>query len=102
MTESHLTPNGMTLVAIDIAKDGHDVLVEPASPARRRRFRMANTIADYQRLADYLRSTGAPVLVGFEATGNYHRSLALFLDGQGVHSAPDSDARVGPNSRGDE
>ena len=83
MTESQPTPDGMTLVAIDIAKDGHDVLIEPASRSRRRRFRMANTIADYQRLADYLRSTGAPVLIGFEATGNYHRSLAFFLDGQG-------------------
>jgi transposase len=83
MTESQLTLDGMTLVAIDIAKDGHDVLIEPASGSRRRRFRMANTIADYQRLADYLRSTGAPVLIGFEATGNYHRSLAFFLDGQG-------------------
>jgi transposase len=76
-------PTGMTLVAIDIAKDGHDVLIEAPAPARRRRFRMANTAADYQRLADYLRGGGAPALIGFEATGNYHRPLAFFLQSQG-------------------
>jgi hypothetical protein len=64
MTASQCTSNGMTLVAIDIAKDGHDVLIEPPPPARRRRFKMANTVADYQRLADYLGNTAAPALIG--------------------------------------
>ena len=83
MTASQCTSNGMTLVAIDIAKDGHEVLIEPPPPARRRRFKMANTVADYQRLADYLGNTAAPALIGFEATGNYHRPLAFFLEGRG-------------------
>ena len=30
-----------------------------------------------------LRSLKSPVLIGFEATGNYHRPLAYFLHGQG-------------------
>ena len=38
MTESHDTPRTVTLVAIDVAKVHHDVLVEPPAPARRRRF----------------------------------------------------------------
>jgi transposase len=54
-----------------------------AVPAQRQRFRMANTAEDYQRLADYVRGTAAPVLIGFEATGNYHRPLAYFLQRQG-------------------
>jgi transposase len=34
-------------------------------------------------LADYLRRTNVPTLIGFEATGNYHRPLAYFLQRQG-------------------
>jgi len=34
------------------------------------------TKADYDRLADDLTIIGKPVIVGFEATGNYHRTLA--------------------------
>jgi transposase len=83
MIASHPTPTGMTLVAIDIAKDGHDVVIEAPARSRRRRCRMANTAADYQRLADYLRRSDAPALIGFEATGNYHRPLAFFLESQG-------------------
>ncbi len=82
MAESNSTPTVMTLVAIDIAKDYHDVLIEPPG-LRRQRFRMSNTFADYQRLAAYLCGTGAPALIGFEATGNYHRPLAYFLQQQG-------------------
>jgi transposase len=71
------------LVAIDIAKDGHDVLIEADVPSGRQRSRMANTAEDHQRPADYLRGIGAPALIGFEATGNYHRPLAYFLQRQG-------------------
>jgi hypothetical protein len=39
----------VTLVAIDIAKSFHDVLIEPPAPVRRRRFRIANTLVEYQR-----------------------------------------------------
>jgi transposase len=83
MAEFHPTPGAVTLVAIDIAKGRHDVLIEPPAPARRRRFRISDTAEDYQRLADYMRRTNVPVLIGFEATGNYHRPLAYFLQRQG-------------------
>ena len=83
MAECHGTPRALTLVAIDIAKDCHDVLIEPPATARRQRFRVANTAEDFQRLIDYLRGTAAQVLIGFEATGNYHRPLAYFLQRQG-------------------
>lgn len=83
MTESYPTPRAVTLVAIDIAKSCHEVLIEPPAPARRRRSRVANTLEEYQRLAEYLHRLDAPVLIGFEATGNYHRTLAYFLHHQG-------------------
>jgi hypothetical protein len=47
--ESCCTPRAVTLVAVDIAKSCHDVLIEPPAPARRRRFRVANTLEEYQR-----------------------------------------------------
>jgi len=83
MTECNRMPEAMTLVAIDIAKSYHEVLVEPPPPARRRRFRVANTLPEYQQLATYLRQLATRVLVGFEATSNYHRTLAYFLHRQG-------------------
>src|SRR5271167_1167580 len=83
MTDSQANPRALTLVSIDVAKDCHDALIEPPAPARRQRFRVANTAEDFQRLANYLRRTAAPVLVGFEATGNYHRPLAYLLQRQG-------------------
>lgn len=83
MTESNDTPQRVTLVAVDIAKHYHDVLIEPPSPKRRCRLRLANSLEDFEHLADYLRRLKGSVLVGFEATGNYHRPLAYFLHRQG-------------------
>jgi transposase len=83
MTENNHTPQGLTLVAIDIAKDHHDVLIEPPAPARRRRLRLANQREDFEHFASYLRGLTSATLIGFEATGNYHRPLAYFLHCQG-------------------
>ena len=63
-----------TWAAIDIAKDAHVVLVE--SPAGRRRFRVANTLADIEALIAFLRAQPQPVRVAFAPTGVYHRPLA--------------------------
>ena len=83
MTGSNDTPQRLTLVAIDIAKHDHDVLIEPPAPKRRSRLRLANDLEDFEHLANYLRGLKSSVLVGFEATGNYHRPLAYFLHCQG-------------------
>jgi transposase len=79
MTESNDTPPRVTLVAVDIAKDHHDVLIEPPFPGRRRRVRVANNRQGFEHLAGYLHGLKSSVLIGFEATGNYHRPLAYFL-----------------------
>ena len=68
---------------MDIAKHHHEVLIEPPVPKRRSRLRLANSRPDFEHLADYLRGFKSSVLVGFEATGNYHRPLAYFLHRQG-------------------
>ena len=52
MTAFQCTSNGVTRVAIDIAKDSPDVMIESPPLGQRRRFKMANTVADYQRLAE--------------------------------------------------
>jgi transposase len=83
MTESNHTPHRVTLVAVDIAKQYHEVLIEPPAPKRRSRLRLGNSRGDFEHLADYLRGLKSSVLVGFEATGNYHRPLAYFLHRQG-------------------
>ena len=54
MTGSNDTPGRRTLVAIDIAKDYHDVLIQPPPPGRRRRVRVANNRQDFEHLAGYL------------------------------------------------
>ena len=67
-----------TFVAIDIAKHYHEVLLEHADGSRQR-WRMANTHGDYKQLRQKLETVEGPVLIGFEATGVYHRPLGHFL-----------------------
>lgn len=72
MTANH--PIAATLlVAIDISKHRHEVLIHIPGKKHRRRLTVMNTLEDSQRLAANLASFGLPVRVGFEATGNYHR-----------------------------
>jgi transposase len=79
MTELNPTPAPATLVAIDIAKHRHEVLIEAPGQARRRRLTILSTKTDYDRLVEALGAYGGPVLIGFEATGDYHRGLAYRL-----------------------
>ena len=76
MTKRNSTPPDAVLVAIDMAKHRQEILLERPEGGRRRRMTVMATKADYDRLADELTTIGRPVIVGFEATGNYHRTLA--------------------------
>jgi len=76
MTKRSSTPADAVLVAIDMFKHRQEVLLERPEGDRRRRMTVMATKADYDRLADDLTIIGKPVIVGFEATGNYHRTLA--------------------------
>lgn len=73
------------LVAIDIAKLRHDVLIEAPGWKNRKRMILPNTAAEFRLFADFLHALKHPVRVVFEATGNYHRPLAHFLQTEGFH-----------------
>lgn len=73
-----------TLVAIDIAKDRHEVLIQ--LPSRKRyRMSMTNDRLEHDRLIQHLTDLGGCVDVGFEATGNYHRAIAWRLVDAGLN-----------------
>src|SRR5580658_7336851 len=76
MTERNPTPANTVLVAIDMSKHRQEVLIERPEGGRRRRMTVMATKIDYDRFAGDLAEIGRPVIVGFEATGNYHRTLA--------------------------
>ena len=71
MTKIIVAQNAPVLVAIDIAKARHEVLIAIPDKKRRRRLTVLNERADFNRLATALKEYGRPVRVAFEATGNY-------------------------------
>ncbi len=83
MTKLSSTPAGAVLVAIGMAKNRQEGLIERPEGGRRRHMRGLATKADYDGLAEQLAAVGRPIVVGFEATGNYHRALAHRLLTQG-------------------
>lgn len=78
MTTTHFIAPTL-LVAIDISKHRHEVLIGIPGKTRRRRLTVTNTLPDFDRLCLALASYDLPVRIGFEATGNYHRPLAHHL-----------------------
>lgn len=83
MAKAEHTSDARVLVGIDISKNRHEVLIAVPGKARRRRMTVLNTADDYRRLIDVLRGFEQPVMIGFEATGNYHRALMFALGSAG-------------------
>jgi hypothetical protein len=79
MTVITIAQNAPVLVAIDIAKARHDVLIAVPGKKRRRRLTVLNKLADFTRLVTTLEDYGRPVRAAFEATGNDHRAFAYHL-----------------------
>jgi transposase len=71
------------LVAIDIAKDSHEILIEAPGWKKRKCSALLNTATAFRWFADHLHSLHLPVRIAFEATENYHRALAFFLADKG-------------------
>jgi len=69
-------------VGIDIAKARNDVRVELPN-GKVHRFKVVNRKEDYDRLAKYLDSLENDCQIGLEASGNYHRPLAYYLQKKG-------------------
>ncbi len=82
MTDSHSTATARILVAIDVAKAKHDVLVELPGTGRKKMI-IRNQRDEFQRLAAYLKSLGGTCRIALEPTADYHRCLAYFLGSQG-------------------
>lgn len=70
-------------MAIDIAKDFNVVMAETADGAVHR-FRMANSSEGHEQLLASVHSLPQPCRIGFEATGNYHRTLGYRLVAEGL------------------
>lgn len=83
MTVAKTIPVSPLLVAIDISKHRHEVLIQVPGKARRRRLAIQNNLEDFERLVAVLHQYDLPVQIGFEATGNYHRALAHHLGAAG-------------------
>lgn len=83
MTNPQSTPEAVVWVAIDVAKDRHEALIEAPGWRSRKKFRVQNTAEEFRAFADFLHSLGSAVRIGFEPTGNYHRALAYFLHSEG-------------------
>ncbi|RYH05759.1 IS110 family transposase [Tropicimonas sp. IMCC6043] len=83
MTAINSTTAPTVLVAIDISKHRHEILISVPGKQRRRRLTIRNALEDFERLRELLAAYSLPVRVGFEATGNYHRSLAHHLGRSG-------------------
>ena len=88
MTTTSHSSGDYLLVAIDVAKRAHDILVRWPS-GRPRAFKVANQQQDFQRLTAFLQEQNLPVRVALEATADFHRSIAHWLLGHGfeVHLA---------------
>lgn len=83
MTNPQSTPEAVVWVAIDVAKDRHEALIEAPGWKSRKKFQVQNTSEEFRAFADFLHSLGSTVRIGFEPTGNYHRALAYFLHSEG-------------------
>lgn len=81
------TPQGL-LVAIDVAKRFHDVLVRWPE-GRTRAFKVANTREEHMNMCHFLASHQLPVTIALEPTADFHRPIAFVLAEAGfsVHLA---------------
>jgi len=83
MTNTSIAQTEPVLVAIDISKARHEVLIAVPGKKRRRGLTVLNQLEDFNRLIATLSGYGCPVRVAFEATGNYHRALVYHLAAAG-------------------
>ena len=79
MTDPYPMPTTAALVAIDVPKMRSEVLIETPGRARRQQLTVVNTRTEHDRFVTELQALAMPVIVGLEATGNYHRPLAWRL-----------------------
>jgi transposase len=82
MTEHKFNSKDQVLVAVDVSKAKHDVLVE-FSGGERKKFIVRNSRQDFEKFSNYLKDLKKECLIGIEATADYHRNFAYFIKTQG-------------------
>lgn len=88
MTGNNKCSDSNLLVAIDVAKRFHDVLVRWPG-GRTKAFKVANTRAEHENMCAFLHAQNLPVIVALEPTADFHRPIAYALAQTGfdVHLA---------------
>ncbi len=77
MTNTSINLGSSVMVAIDVAKLSHEILIE-FPDGRRKKLKIKNTRQGFTELYELLRPH-SKVVAGLEPSGNYHRNLAHFL-----------------------
>lgn len=78
MTQYENNKKSVIFIAMDIAKVKHDVLIEWPN-GKRKKMILPNNKTGYDHFISFLGSLEHPCVAGFEATGNYHRTIAHYL-----------------------
>lgn len=88
MTDNKKLNTNQLLVAIDVAKRFHDVLVQWPQ-GKTKAFKVANQREEHLKLCAFLHAQDLPVTVALEATADFHRPIAYALAESGfmVHLA---------------
>lgn len=73
----------MLLVAIDVAKRTHEVLIQWPN-GKKKTYRLPNTHADFTYFSDFLAEQGVKVRAALEPTADFHRAIAHWLLRHGV------------------
>lgn len=82
MANTEISMSESVLVAIDIGKQKNHLLIQ-LSKGVKKKLIVRNNLEDFHKLKTLLDETGKPVICGIEATGNYHRAIAFFLQKSG-------------------
>ena len=77
MTTMSLNLGSCVMVAIDVAKLSHEVLIE-FPDGKRKKLKVRNSRKGFTELFELLKPF-PNVVAGLEPSGNYHRNLAHFL-----------------------
>ncbi len=77
MTSISYNPGSCVMVAVDVAKLSHEILIE-FPDGKRKKMKVKNTRNGFNGLLKIVEPFGKAI-VGLEPSGNYHRNLAHFL-----------------------
>ena len=83
MTNKKITKDEKILVAMDIAKSKHVILIQWPDGKRRKQIIQSNK-QQVDEWILFLKSLEFPCLVGFEPTGDYHRTIVYWLQQAGI------------------